>query len=116
MIDFPDSPTPGQEFTVGGLTWVFNDPLWNLKSSGSGGGGGGPDTLGFTFTQDTAPTTTRIGDTWFDTATGRSFVWFDSRWVQFSPGGGGGGASSRRPGRAGKEHRGRLVHDDLDRR
>jgi hypothetical protein len=91
VIDFPDAPTPGQEFTVGAMTWVFNDPLWNLKSSGSGGGGtGGPDTLGFTFTQDTVPTTTRVGDTWFDTAEGRSFIWFDGRWVQFSPGGGGG--------------------------
>jgi hypothetical protein len=95
VIDFPDTPTPGQEFTVGAMTWVFNDPLWNLKLSGSGGGGGGgPDTLGFTFTQDTPPTTTRIGDTWFDTAEGRSFIWFDDRWVQFSPGGGGGGATA----------------------
>jgi hypothetical protein len=50
---------------------------------------GGPDTLGFTFVQDTVPTTTRVGDTWFNTATGLSYVWFDSRWVQFAPGGGG---------------------------
>lgn len=32
MIDFPDSPTPGQEFTVGNVTWVFNDPVWDIKS------------------------------------------------------------------------------------
>jgi hypothetical protein len=33
MIDFPDAPTPGQEFTVGGMTWVWNDPVWNIKAA-----------------------------------------------------------------------------------
>ena len=47
---------------------------------------GGVDTRGFTFAQDTVPTATRVGDTWFDTGSGRSFVWFDSRWVMFAPG------------------------------
>lgn len=47
---------------------------------------------GFTFIQDTPPTTSRVGDTWFDTVTGESFVWFDNRWVMFAPGGGGGGS------------------------
>lgn len=89
MIDFPDTPTPGQEFTVGGLTWVFNDPLWNLKSSGSGGGSSGGGSDGFSFTQDAAPTATTAGQTWFDTATGNSFVWFDGQWSQFAPGSGG---------------------------
>jgi hypothetical protein len=88
MIDFPDTPTQGDEFTVGLLTWVFDDPVWLLKTSGASGGGGGPDTLGFTFATDTPPTATRVGDTWFNTATGNAYVWFDNRWVMFSPGGG----------------------------
>jgi hypothetical protein len=94
MINFPDTPTPGQEFTVGALTWVFDDPLWNLKASGSGGGGtGGPDTRGFTFTQDTDPLPTAAakdaalaGTTWYDTSSGDSFVLFDKQWQQFAPG------------------------------
>jgi hypothetical protein len=52
------------------------------------------DTQGFTFTQDAVPTTSRVGDTWFQSSTGLSFVWFDSRWVQFAPGGGAGGGSA----------------------
>jgi hypothetical protein len=57
----------------------------------------GPDTQGFTFTQDATPTTTRVGDTWFNTATGKSYLWFDSRWVMFAPGGGVGGAAVAMP-------------------
>jgi hypothetical protein len=37
-IDFPNSPTEGQEFTVGNLTWVYNAPVWNLVPGGGGGG------------------------------------------------------------------------------
>jgi hypothetical protein len=44
---------------------------------------------GFTITQDALPTTSRVGDTWFNTTTGESFVWVDNRWVMFAPGGGG---------------------------
>jgi hypothetical protein len=58
------------------------------------------DTRGFTFVEDAAPTTTRVGDTWFDSATGLAYVWFDSRWVQYAPGAGGGsggGAGTQGP-------------------
>lgn len=55
---------------------------------------------GFTFTQDAAPTATSPGQTWFNTATGVSYVWIDdgtsSQWVQFAPGSGGGGAGKPR--------------------
>jgi hypothetical protein len=52
------------------------------------------DTQGFTFTQDAVPTTSRVGDTWFNTATGKSYLWFDSRWVMFAPGGGSGAVAT----------------------
>jgi hypothetical protein len=65
-LDFPDSPTPGQQFTApGGIVWEFQDPLWVLA-----GGGSGDDTRGFTFVQDTTPVATREGDTWLNDATG----------------------------------------------
>ena len=58
---------------------------------GGGGGGGGSD--GYTFVQDTLPVATTGGQTWFDTSTGDSFVWYDDgtsgQWVQSAPGGGG---------------------------
>jgi len=45
---------------------------------------------GFSFSQDAAPTATKVGQTWFQTSTGRSYVWeYDgdsTQWVQFSGG------------------------------
>jgi hypothetical protein len=35
MIDFPSSPTVGQQFTAGGITWVWDGSKWT--TSGSGG-------------------------------------------------------------------------------
>jgi microcystin-dependent protein len=31
-IDFPNSPTNGQEFTSGGTTWVYDGTKWNAKT------------------------------------------------------------------------------------
>ena len=91
MIDFPDNPTNGDEFTApGGITWVFQDPLWVLLSSG---GGGGSD--GFTFVQDTHPDgdrrPARHGSIRRPAFT---YVWYEDvdggQWVQDGPGSGGG--------------------------
>ena len=35
MIDFPASPTVGQQFTAGGITWIWDGSKWT--TSGSGG-------------------------------------------------------------------------------
>jgi hypothetical protein len=32
-IDFPNSPTNGQEFTSGGRTWIWNGSVWNAKET-----------------------------------------------------------------------------------
>lgn len=90
------TPTPTQE----GQTWL--DPTWTiayyarLYVDGLGGTSlvweqFNINTTGFTFTQEATPTATFAGQTWYDTSTGLSYVWFDSYWVQTSPGGGGGG-------------------------
>lgn len=34
-IDFPNSPTNGQEFTSGGTTWVYDGTKWNIKEATS---------------------------------------------------------------------------------
>lgn len=41
-LDFPNSPTVGQEFTGGSFTWVWTGTTWDkVAASGSGGGGNG---------------------------------------------------------------------------
>jgi hypothetical protein len=32
-INFPDSPTTGQEFTSGGRTWIWDGSVWNSKET-----------------------------------------------------------------------------------
>lgn len=43
---------------------------------------------GFSFVQDTIPTGTESGQTWFDTSSGRSYIWYDDgttqQWVESS--------------------------------
>jgi len=61
----------------------------NVISSGPPGPPGPPgptDSGGFTFTQDTMPVAVRVGNTWFKTDTGESYVWFDEFWIQYAPG------------------------------
>lgn len=41
---------------------------------------------GFTFTQEATPVGNLQGQTWFNTATGESFIWYDGYWVEFAPG------------------------------
>lgn len=83
---------PSTTVSIYGFDWVVGGP-------GGGGGGGGAGSDGFTFKQDTVPTATTDGQTWFDTSTGNTFVWFQDadggQWVQDGPGSGGdGGAAS----------------------
>ena len=57
-------------------------------------GGGGSD--GYTYMQETMPTGTGLSDgqTWFDTATGKTYAWYEDadggQWVQDGPGAGSG--------------------------
>lgn len=41
-FDFPASPANGTEYTpAGGVTYVFNTPVWKVKPIAGGGGSGG---------------------------------------------------------------------------
>lgn len=60
-IDFPNSPSPGDNFTVSGKTWTFTDGKWALNVSA--GGVQGPAGVAI---QGTAPATTDI--LWADTS------------------------------------------------
>ncbi len=100
-IDFPDSPTSGDSFSAGGKTWTYNGSVWALK----------PNTAsksaydiavedGFVGTEsewvaslqrasgkyavsETAPSSPTAGDGWFDSASGKFFLYYDSYWVEF---------------------------------
>lgn len=60
-IDFPNSPSPGDNFTVSGKTWTFTDGKWALNVSI--GGVQGPAGIAI---QGTAPATTDV--LWADTS------------------------------------------------
>lgn len=47
-------------------------------NSGGGGGGGG------VTVSSTAPTSPTQGDLWFDSDTGRMFIYYDSFWIEVS--------------------------------
>jgi hypothetical protein len=51
-----------------------NGVAWTTLSSGSGGTG--------QFTGDTAPVSPALGDIWFNTATGKTYVYYDSFWIE----------------------------------
>jgi hypothetical protein len=88
-INFPDSPTNGQEITHGDGKLVYNSAkgIWNHFSTAaaaeSSGGGGASVT-----TSDTAPTSPNSGDQWFDTTSGTLYVYYNdgtsSQWIGVS--------------------------------
>jgi hypothetical protein len=81
--------------TVGSQTPPPNGTMLRVSATlAAGAGGGGSD--GYTYVTDVEPgppENNETGQTWFDTSTGDSFVWYDGEWVQTAPGGGGGAGS-----------------------
>jgi hypothetical protein len=69
------SPTAGQVLTYNGTLWA--------NASASGGA----------TVSDSAPSSPSSGQIWFESDTGKTFIYYDSSWVQIIGGGGGGGAS-----------------------
>jgi hypothetical protein len=96
-IDFPNSPTgAGQQFTSGLQTWEWDGTAWNLVISTVVGATGptGPQgaasnvtgptgpTGVFATVADTPPGSADEGDSWFNSATGKIYVYYDSYWVE----------------------------------
>jgi hypothetical protein len=76
-IDFPNSPTLNQEFTANGRTWIWNGTVWSAKII---------DTSVSRYdVQDTAPTSPTSGDVWFNSTNARTYVYYDSAWVESNP-------------------------------
>lgn len=73
-IDFPNSPTNGQVFNDSGKTWTYSSATnsWDLT------GGMGSFTI-----SDTPPTYAAAGDVWFESDTSKTYIYYDSAWVEF---------------------------------
>lgn len=84
---------PQQTIVAGIQRIIVMPPTGRVEITGVGQGPPGPPGPpgderggGFTFVQEAVPTGEVLGQTWFNTATGESFVWYDGFWVEFAPG------------------------------
>jgi hypothetical protein len=76
-INFPDSPTLNQEFTVGDRVWFWNGTVWKAKETAI-------LETGKYIVSDTAPENPEEGDAWFDSVNTKEFIYYDGYWVETS--------------------------------
>ena len=83
-IDFPNSPSSNQVHTVGTTSWIYSDSRWELVRYGTVGPTGptGANGAGLWTVSDTAPTGPSSGSTWYNSTTGKTYVYYDSYWVE----------------------------------
>jgi Chaperone of endosialidase len=76
MIDFPASPSVGDQFTLGGTTWEWDGTKWTIVPGTSG-----PPVI----ISDTPPASPVVGDLWWDSIGGQLYCWVvdptSSQWV-----------------------------------
>ena len=70
-IDFPNSPTVDDIFTVAEKSWIWDGSAWKVYFS--------PPVM---YVQDTPPSVPKTGDQWYESDTGQHFVYYDSIWVE----------------------------------
>ena len=75
-IDFPNSPTSGDLYTAGGKTWQWNGTFWSAYG-----------TSPVYRVSDTPPIGPSTGDTWYESDTGRLYIYTDSYWVEIGSAG-----------------------------
>jgi len=92
-LNFPNSPTPDQTYTLGTRTWTFDGTAWNLTSNkigltgytGSAGTGSGSITI-----STIAPVAPSHGDLWWNSEEGQLKIYYDdgdtTQWVDASTG------------------------------
>ena len=78
-LDFPNNPTPGEVFTVGDISYVWNGYAW--------AGGGTQPQPHITSVSDTPPPDPKPGQSWWESDTGRMYVNYNdgtgpAQWVQ----------------------------------
>lgn len=70
-IDFPNTPTTNQIYTVGSRSWKWDGTIWAIYSNNP-----------VLYRQDSPPSSPQEGDQWFETDTGRMFVYYGTAWVE----------------------------------
>lgn len=103
-IDFPNSPSNGTSFSAAGKTWTYNGTVWVLQPSAASKSAydiavengfvgteaewlasleGADGASGKYAVSETAPVSPTVGDGWFDSGTGKFFLYYDNYWVEF---------------------------------
>lgn len=73
-IDFPNTPTVGQQFSVNGNAWTWNGTSWDAAVTTVYPG---------KFVASTnPPEDIQEGQGWFDSNTGQFFIYYDNSWVE----------------------------------
>ena len=70
-IDFPASPSVNDTKTVGDTVWVWNGTYWARSAN----------TAKFTAA-DAAPSSPTLGDLWYESDSGKAFIYYDNTWVE----------------------------------
>jgi hypothetical protein len=97
-IDFPNSPSINDTYTVDSRTWVWTGTAWRIVTAsvgptgptgpagyeGSDGPTGPAGEDGKFFASSTPPSTPIEGDAWYNSDSGRLYVYYDSYWVEAS--------------------------------
>lgn len=84
-IDFPNTPTVGQQFTSGNTTWQWDGISWNTIRTpivGPTGATGPTGADGVWALSSSLPPAGAEGDAWFDPNTGGIFIYYDGYWVE----------------------------------
>jgi len=88
-IDFPNSPLFGQEFAVGGVTYLWNGTGWTVKTPSGGTGA-------VLTVSDVPPVGAADNALWYESDSGLLFIRYNdgtsSQWVAAAPTGGSGGS------------------------
>lgn len=71
---------PGLETDTNKVKYGDGTTAWNLLAYASGGGSGGGLTV-----SETAPESPEEGWMWFSSSEGKTYVYYDSYWVEMSP-------------------------------
>jgi hypothetical protein len=75
-VDFPNTPTNGQEFSANNKTWVWDalSQVWKILVSEAN-----PSSM--TVSQ-IAPLDPGQGDLWFNSVDGSTYIYYDGFWVE----------------------------------
>ena len=74
-LSFPNTPTLNQTFTANNVTWRWTGTYWKNQGTGAS-----------LYVADTAPANPSSGTMWFESATGKTYVYYkdadSSQWVE----------------------------------